>query len=229
MHLLTLENTSIFDQLQLEEALLRGTDLDICILSKGSPKAIVMGISGKPETLVHLDKAEKDSIPIIQRFSGGGTVIVDQETFFISFIVSKNTIPIAPYPEPILQWMEKFYIRSWKIPEFKLIENDFAIGSLKCGGNAQYIQKDRWLIHTSFLWDYQKENMNYLCMPPKRPLYRLDRDHQDFLCKLKTFFPSQNEFIQKFKEELHHCFNVKPIDLKDLKWNDHRKSVKKIR
>ena len=229
MHLLTLENTPIYEQLQLEEALLRGTHLDFCILSKGSPKAIVMGISGKPETLIHLDKAEQDLIPVIQRFSGGGTVIIDEQTVFISFIVSKNTIPIMPYPEPILQWMEKLYIRSWNIPEFKLLENDFVVGSLKCGGNAQYIQKDRWLIHTSFLWDYQKENMDYLRMPAKRPIYRQDREHNDFLCRLKSFFPTQNDFVQKFKNELHRSFDVKEVDLKDLKWEEHRKSVKKIR
>ena len=41
-------------------------------------------------------------------------------------------------------------------------ENDYLFGTNKIGGNAQSIIKDRWAHHTSFLWDYKPERMNYL-------------------------------------------------------------------
>lgn len=41
-------------------------------------------------------------------------------------------------------------------------ENDYLFGSHKIGGNAQSIIKDRWVHHTSFLWDYKPERMRYL-------------------------------------------------------------------
>ena len=41
-------------------------------------------------------------------------------------------------------------------------ENDYLFGFHKIGGNAQSIIKDRWVHHTSFLWDYKPERMRYL-------------------------------------------------------------------
>lgn len=46
-------------------------------------------------------------------------------------------------------------------------------GSRKFGGNAQSITKDRWIHHTSFLWDYDAGNMAYLKLPNRAPEYRL--------------------------------------------------------
>ena len=73
--------------------------------------------------------------------------------------------------------------------EYALRENDYVLGDLKMGGNAQSITKEGWLHHTSFLWDYQDDTMKYLTLPNKRPDYRQDRSHADFLVKLKTAFP----------------------------------------
>jgi lipoate-protein ligase A len=167
-----------------------------------------MGVSGKPELLLNVTKVEQDQIPILHRRSGGGTVIVDKDTLFISFIFSKTTLDIHPFPEPILRWSEQLYIDSWRVNGFRLIENDYAIGHVKCGGNAQYITKDRWLHHTSFLWDYQDENMEYLLLPPKRPKYRGDRPHGEFLCRLKDFATSQEALIDALTDHLSKHFQI---------------------
>lgn len=214
----------IFEQLELEEALLRGSTQNFCLINRGSPRAIVMGISGKPQELLDIQRVKEDQIPVIQRFSGGGTVIVDQETLFITLIFQKESLPVHPFPEPILRWTGDLYANSWEIPSFQLIENDYAIGSLKCGGNAQYIKKDRWLHHTSFLWDYQPENMSYLLLPSKRPRYRQDRSHTDFLCRLKDYASSKEELIQKLKLHLNG------IDLSrhHLAWVPDRKSTRLV-
>lgn len=49
---------------------------------------------------------------------------------------------------------------------------DYAFGSRKFGGNAQSITKNRWVHHTSFLWDYDVSNMDYLKLPMRAPEYR---------------------------------------------------------
>ena len=69
LHLLTLKNHDIQDQLLLEEALLRKTDKNWCILNHGSPPRIVMGISGKPHDLINMSKIVEDPIPLIKRYS----------------------------------------------------------------------------------------------------------------------------------------------------------------
>ncbi|HEV7738194.1 MAG TPA: lipoate--protein ligase family protein [Chlamydiales bacterium] len=226
LHLLQTEKLHIFDQLKIEEAVLRGTDLNFCLINQGSPRAIVMGISGHPEQLINIGKVQQDQIPVIQRFSGGGTVIVDESTLFVSFIFAKSAIPIHPFPEPILRWSGDLYTACWKIPGFHLIENDYAIGALKCGGNAQYIQKDRWLHHTTFLWDYKEENMDYLLFPAKHPKYRANRSHNEFLCRLNQFAKNPQTLIDQLHRELSNRFHIQPIRIQDIQWAPHRQSLR---
>lgn len=218
IHFIQLQNVPIFEQLQLEERLLRADDRNFCIVNYGSPRAIVMGLSNKPSELLHLD-ALRD-IPVIKRFSGGGTVVVDPSTLFVTFIMNKDPLDVAPFPEPILRKFCDLYVEAWQIPGFQLKENDYCIGDKKCGGNAQYIRKDRYLHHTSFLWDYSKENMRLLRLPPKRPTYRQDRPHEEFLDTLRRF-GSCEMLIEKLKSRLY----MKEFDPKTVVKVEYRAST----
>jgi len=228
MKFLHLKNFPIYEQLQIEEALLRCNQDNFCIINEGTSRAIVMGISGKAEDLIDLELASKDNIPIIKRFSGGGTVIVDENTLFITFVCQKELHPHLIYPSHILRWSEEFYRSSFSQDQFHLKENDFVIGNKKCGGNAHYLKKDRWLQHTSFLFDFEQKNMNYLLFPKKVPTYRQNRSHSEFLCKLRDFFPSKEEIVSKVKNELKQRYLLEEVSLhhlSDLMTLPHRKSV----
>ncbi len=286
VHLLHVKNLSILEQLRLEEALLRTDQRNFFLINEGSSAAVVMGISGRCEELVDRDKADQQKIPIIKRFSGGGTVIVDEHTLFTTFIGQKELIhPFACYPEPILRWSSEFYHTAFSIPQFGLRENDFVvyrnnlksrnfgkeapqnfdperatiaerqgasedrnsevkptqpktdssscfgIDARKCGGNAQYIQRDRWLLHTSFLWDFCPDNMQILLHPKKTPLYRKGRPHTEFICRLADFFSSKATLIAQIKQALIMRFHVIETSLKDLQpalAKDHRRSTTTI-
>lgn len=52
------------------------------------------------------------------------------------------------------------------------VVSDYVFGDHKFGGNAQSIVKDRWLHHTSFLWDIDPVLMSTLKQPQKQPEYR---------------------------------------------------------
>jgi lipoate-protein ligase A len=54
----------------------------------------------------------------------------------------------------------------------RLLVVDYVFADLKFGGNAQAITSQRWLHHTSFLWDYNPANMQALKNPAKQPMYR---------------------------------------------------------
>lgn len=225
IHLIELKNTPIFEQLQLEEALLRADSRSFCILNQGSPRSIVMGISGQPEKLLDLHRVKLQKIPVIKRFSGGGTVIVDEETLFITFIIAKQDLPIPAFPENILRWSADLYEKAWALPHFHLKENDYCLGDRKCGGNAQYIKKDRWLHHTSFLWDYSEENMDYLLLPAQRPRYRENRSHEAFLTRLKHHCEHSKILLEQFKKELVKRLYMEPISLSSLHLKPHRQST----
>lgn len=227
-HLMQLDNVPIFQQLQLEEALLRIDNRNWCIVNKGTPPAIVLGISGKAEEHIDLPALANVPIPVIRRFSGGGTVVVDEHTTFVTWIANSGCTGVDCCPKKVMQWTANLYQRAFKNVDFQLIENDYAIGHKKCGGNAQYMRRDRWLHHTSFLWDYHPERMQLLKKPPKMPHYRQDRSHANFLCRLHESFASYGEFLHAVLNEIQDQFDIIPTELADvshLLHAQHRKAT----
>ncbi|XP_020575172.1 putative lipoate-protein ligase A isoform X2 [Phalaenopsis equestris] len=207
---------SILQQLHLEERLLRASSDNWCIINNGTNQPnIVMGISGKPEELVEVELVLQDQVPVIRRFTGGGTVIVDDRTIFVTFICNKNAIPgLQPFPRPIMSWTGQFYKNVFEgYGDFQLCENDYAFGLRKFGGNAQSITKNRWIHHTSFLWDYDVRNMQYLKIPKRAPEYRLARNHTEFLCRMKDYLTSRSIFIERTISSLEDYFSIKSTQL----------------
>jgi len=194
LHVLRLRNVPIFQQLRMEEVLLRGDSrsLNVLLLNEIMPgdRAVVLGISGKPEVLVHQDAAKADGIPMIKRYSGGGTVFVDHNVKMVSMLINKAALPnVPPYPHDIMKWTERVYRGAFNSlldsfptdwtpfsnyqhpgstpenpiqvrPEFSLVENDYCFGNLKFGGNAQSIARTRWTHHTSLLWNLNVESIS---------------------------------------------------------------------
>lgn len=230
LNIITLNAWPIFDQLRLEEALLRADQRNWCILNTGAPPAIVMGISGKPSQLINDDFLKRHPIPVIRRFSGGGTVYIDQNTFFVTLIFNSQEIDVPYCPKNIFAWSERLYSASFDHFDFKLRENDYTAGGKKFGGNAQYLSKNRWLHHTSFLWDFDPHSMQYLQMPAKTPGYREGRSHKDFLCPLKHWIPSKEILLEKIKCAFlpFNSHNISVEEVESILELPHRKSTEKL-
>lgn len=229
VHLLHLNQYSIYDQLRLEEALLRADNRNWCILNCGSSPAIVMGISGVQEKLVDLSRMEKSPVPVIRRFSGGGTVFIDHDTVFATWICNSEDTEVSCCPQKIHSWTAGFYQKAFPELGMHLRENDYVIGERKWGGNAQYLCKNRWLHHTSMLWDYDPKNMEYLLMPEKKPAYRDMRTHDEFLCSLKGHFASRSDIKAAIVNGLHSRFEVHEVSLTDIEEvleRPHRKATR---
>jgi len=178
MRLVTMSGAPILRQLHLEERLLRRTEDNWCIINDSTAfLTIVMGVSGRVSELVEIEPVLRDRVPVVRRFSGGGTVIVDQGTVFVTFICNKSAVEgLQPFPRDIMSWSGQLYGKVFdRFGEFHLRENDYAFSHRKFGGNAQSITKHRWVHHTSFLWDYDVKNMDYLKIPKRAPEYRLVR------------------------------------------------------
>ncbi|PON56795.1 Biotinyl protein ligase (BPL) and lipoyl protein ligase (LPL), catalytic domain containing protein [Trema orientale] len=214
MNLVRFKGFPILQQLHLEEQLLRTSSENWCIVNDGTDDpTIVMGISGGAAELLDIKSVLRDGIPVIRRFTGGGTVIVDSGTVFVTLICNKEAVTgLQPYPRPIMFWSGLFYAKVFHgIGDFHLRENDYVFGTRKFGGNAQSITKNRWIHHTSFLWDYDVRNMAYLKHPKRAPEYRLARDHLEFVCRMKEYMP-RAVFIDKTVEVLETDFSVRSIE-----------------
>ena len=215
-HLLNLENIPIFHQLQIEEALLRTDERNWCLLNSGTSEAIVLGISGAKDKLINPLPMQHNPVPLIRRFSGGGTVFVDRNTVFASWICNTASIETPCCPQKIHGWMEGLYQKAFPFLNMNLRENDYVIGERKWGGNAQYLCKGRWLHHTSMLWDYDSDKMQYLLMPSKTPSYRQARSHGDFLCKLSDYFPHSLDVKNSLSNMLRLHFDVVVTTYEDV-------------
>jgi lipoate-protein ligase A len=244
--------------------------------------AIILGIGGKIDRLVNTSAAKRDGILILRRFSGGGTVVVDHNSLWTTFIGRNDAIMsscggcVKPFPREIMTWSADTVFgpafRNWNgqildarkkligkkrgrqtlvfhgkscgvsggvgeslilpntdemqtchddnitIPAFQLRENDYILGKRKMGGNAQSIVSTGFLHHTSFLWDYDQSNMDYLTLPEKRPEYRGDRSHDDFLVKLKEYYgndSTKSDFFDQVKTAAGRTFDLEDCTLKD--------------
>lgn len=225
---LSLKDISIFDQLQLEEALLRNDQRNWCLINHSTPSTIVLGISGNPKELLFINHVKEDSIPVIRRFSGGGTVFTDQETIFITWIINNFSNSPFPFAESILTWVKSLY-QGFFPKNFLLQDNDYCILNKKIGGNALYIQKNRWLLHSSFLWDFNNSLMNrYLKLPKQQPSYRKNRTHNDFLEKLSNFYDNKESFIFNLKNYLKNKMTMTEVNIEittSLINSNHRKTT----
>jgi lipoate-protein ligase A len=228
--LLHLHQTPILQQLQIEEALLRSSSENWIVVNSGSPPAVVVGIGGKIEELIDLEKIATAPIPVIRRFSGGGTVVIDPNTLFVTLICEAKQIEVSPYPLHIMKWTEQLY-RQLFGADFHLRENDYCYGERKFGGNAQSITKDRWLHHSSLLWDFTPALMDYLKMPNRQPDYRKKRAHTDFLVPLSKRFSSLEVLQHDLVSSLAQQFNLQPTSLKEVQpllKSPHRKSTQQL-
>lgn len=214
LHLIQLQRLPIERQLCLEKELLRHDERNWCVLNWGAPPAIVLGISGKEEQW--LERPHDTAIPLVRRFSGGGTVFIDERTLFVTFICNESFLQIPSRTDKIMAWTEEFYRDALDLEGFRLLENDYVLGNKKFGGNAQYLTKTRWLHHSSLLWDFDSTAMNLLKLPPRMPSYRRGRAHGDFLCALKDYFPSPEALRVAICRQLYRRFEVKEIEFESL-------------
>ena len=225
IHLLRLKNIPIFEQLELEEALLRADERNFLILNEGTTPACVLGISSQIDRMLHLEEAKKANLPLIRRFSGGGTVIVDQNTCFSTFILQGHY-----NPSTLHAFASSFFTEVFKGLPFSLHQNDYRLGEKKMGGNAQYFTKSRGLHHTSFLFEWDKERMALLKMPPKMPEYRQERAHEDFLIPLSRHFSSPAQVLDRMEEVCKEIFDPVLVTLGDVEsvlQKDYRRAFEK--
>lgn len=83
----------------------------------------------KPAQLLEIHPVLRDKVPVIRRFTGGGTVIVDSGTIFVTFICNKDDLPdVKPYPQPIMSWSSLLYKKVFQgVGDFNLRENGMRI------------------------------------------------------------------------------------------------------
>jgi len=196
---------------------------------------IVIGRAEEINKQVHLESAKEKGIPVIRRVSGGGTVIQGKGNLNISFF-----LPYA-YLAGLENIKESYcLILKWVMSAIESCADvsvqingtcDLVINDKKISGTAQARKRHGLLHHLTLLWDLDFELCSALLREPnKRPDYRSQRTHSDFITTFKreklTF--TQDDFIRSLCEQFENVEELKiepeqiakAQELSDKKYNN---------
>lgn len=213
MKFLDYESHSPYENIAIEELLLQPfikTEPKEGLLRVwNNPKCVVIGRGEKIDQQVHLDQTEKNQIPVIRRVSGGGTVLHGPNnlnlSFFLPFHIASELKNLKASYQLILSWVQKALFESHKIQIDVNGSCDLVLEDRKISGTAQARKRYGILHHMTLLLNADYEGMeSYLQEPQKRPDYRSQRTHRDFVVGLRDLYPDfdTTKFIESLKDIL---------------------------
>lgn len=150
---------------------------------------VVLGYSNKVALEVDVQGCEAKKIPIFRRFSGGGAVLQGPGCLNYSLVVKNDHIRsfhnIAESFLTVLEPHQDLFTRLLTEPVHVEGVSDLAIGGKKFSGNSQHRKRRYTLFHGTVLLSLDISLMEAtLRMPSKRPGYRKERSHMEFLRNL---------------------------------------------
>ena len=150
--------------------------------------AVILGASCRLAENVQRDACRADGVPIARRSSGGGTVVIGPGALNVTLV-----LPIAGDPafravdaaQRLVLERVAAALRAAGADVAMLGSGDLTLGGRKFSGSAQRRLRHHLMIHFSILYDFDLPSIGrYTRMPPRRPSYRADRSHDDFVTNL---------------------------------------------
>ncbi|SJK86120.1 lipoate-protein ligase 2 (LipL2) [Babesia microti strain RI] len=167
---------------------------------------IVFGLSGKESVDIKEDQLRNmdKKFRCIRRFTGGGTVVVDNNSLFVS-IIAPHQIGTFKSHGQLSGWCYNLLFKPNDVlADGRELDGDFVVKNGNCykkfGGNAMAMSKNYFVHHSCLLWNFT-DSINLLNTPIKQPNYRNNRNHLDFLQPLsfKTNL-SSDQFLESLIE-----------------------------
>jgi len=182
------------ENLALDEALLDMCEAGIAgpILRFWVPETVfvVVGYGNKVATEVNFAKCELRQVPVLRRCTGGGTVLQASGCLNYALVLPLDYDPqvcsISATNGFVMERNRQALQTVTGAPVAMEGHTDLAIGGRKFCGNAQRRRRKSLLFHGCFLLHCDLAAMEeLLLMPSKRPDYRRDRPHMEFVRNLE--------------------------------------------
>ena len=151
---------------------------------------VVLGCANRFRSEVNLAECESESVPILRRCSGGGTVVQGPGCLNYSLILKIETHPaLDGIPQTNAFIMERQAAAIQRLacgPVSIRGTTDLVLNGLKFSGNAQRRRRNTLLFHGAFLLNFDLDRIGRLLhMPSQQPDYRQNRSHRDFVTNLE--------------------------------------------
>jgi lipoate---protein ligase len=145
--------------------------------------AVVLGRFGTAAEEVFEARCERDGVPVVRRFSGGGAVVLGPGCLNFSAVFA------LPRHAEFMDVSRSFKLVLGRIAAALAVEGvtieggtDLAIGGRKVSGNAQRRGRRALIHHGTLLYDFDPMlAARYLREPGRQPGYRRRRPHHDFI------------------------------------------------
>lgn len=193
----------------IDDALLENCFKDIEILVwKPKENVVVLGNGNQGEKECHFEACEKDGVPVLRRYGGGGAVVLHPGCLVVSLgIWVKDHFLNDFYFKQINQsLLDSFTSYSSKLSSmYQDGVSDLCYEGKKIVGTSLFRSRNYLLYQASILGDTKIDLIEkYLKHPSKEPSYRKGKSHKDFVIGLDEIIPLFN--IQSleniFKEKL---------------------------
>jgi lipoate-protein ligase A len=192
MHILDRTLPTAVENLALDEALLlaaeSGEGGELLRLWEWPRPAVVLGAGCRLAEDVNEPACRADTVPVLRRASGGGTVLLGAGCLCFSLVLSyardQALTEIASSYAYIFD--RTLQALAGVLPGMERAgTSDLAAGGRKFSGNAQQRKRAHLLHHGTLLYGFDVESVGrYLRLPARRPEYRGDRAHGEFLTNL---------------------------------------------
>lgn len=190
--MLSLPSKQGHEELAIDEALLEGAEAgeggEIARIWELQSPVVVVGRGSRLGEEVSLERCQEDRVPVLRRCSGGAAIVAGPGCLLYSLVLSMDLRPdlrkldrvhhfvmhqllaaLAPHLDQLR--MEGTCDLTWKGRKFS--------------GNSLRLTRNWILYHGTILYASDLELVGrYLRMPPRRPAYRADREHEHFVTNI---------------------------------------------
>ena len=161
---------------------------DVLRLWESTQQAVIVGRGSRVDQEVQLDYCQSHRIPILRRCSGGAAVVIGPGCLMYSTVLTLDRHPELR----IIDRAHRFVLqriadglRGLGLPVRMSGTSDLTINGRKFSGNSLRCKRNTLLYHGTLLCGLSLPLISdCLRMPPRRPSYREDRSHSDFLMQL---------------------------------------------
>jgi len=171
---------------QLFQAFEAGATGHFCRTWESARPAVVVGRNASIADQVIQDACRRDAVPVLRRFTGGGTVILGPGCLNYALVVSLVSYPELADVAVSFSTILEHVAAALNVPNLTVAGGtDLALNDRKVSGNAQRRGRRALLHHGTLLYAFDASlAARYLRDPQRQPAYRAARPHTDFLGSL---------------------------------------------
>lgn len=155
--------------LAMEEWVARHLDEPDCFFMWQVAPTVIFGRNQVMENEVNVDYCKEKGIQMYRRKSGGGCVYADKGNVMLSYVCDGDNVGFTF--NKFLN-MVVLVLRRMGVEAACTSHNDVMIGDRKVCGTAFYHLPGRNIVHSTFLYDTEMENMLHAITPSREKLQR---------------------------------------------------------